>query len=1177
MKREILTFAVMILLVSCVSAISITNLQPSWDASGGGGVFSAYVGPPAYGYVAPGINTNYDGREAGIIKAGLTADPVDGLYWDEGLFGFKPTLTINELAAGTLSYIFINEEGTNPVWMTIEIDTGTEGDRDDNTAYQFVPTSNPISWHTTNAAAGMWQKWNDDMGDVTGNPLISLSQVATENDGLDVVRVYLRLGMGDSYHGTGSGTIAWVDKVTIGSIVYDFIVPTEVYVDDDDSTCGGNAPCFDNFLDAINVVAEGGTINVGAGTYNENIVINKQLILTGAGSTQSIISVSDGIAIDITANMVTVEGLEIKHTVVNDLNDMGIRLSQSDSSTIQNNKIDSNSLGLQLLDSGSNDILNNVFDSNAVGVYLEGTTDGLGHSDVGSNGPFYSLSLNNNIEGNTITNSNSLGGQGGDGIYLDAACEGNTITENTVTYSDAHGYYAWKASDNTITNNIFSNNNYGLHLMGSSDNVVNGNTITSNTEDGLLLRSGALSTTSNMITDNIIFQNKVGINLIDDYSTNNYTGVVTGNIIKRNNISENINEGMRVSDMLPTLSIDARENYWGDCTGPDFEPYNNGIGDSIVNTTAGKVLFDPWMGVCIKNKVGGYCAYVLNDIILSANVTSLMDIENVWFSYTIDGITYTNRTPKVSESNYSVKIFSSQLVGDSGVTWNVYANDSLGRIYSNGEQTFHVANLTSLGVNPLLANGNNGWWITEPAFSFTKDSAGINTFYRWGDTFFTYMNVPFGLANIPNAGNDNVGTIELRWLTSFVCGNETEQSRTFKIDLVNPLIKDLQPANGTTVVGDLKPEISATLTDLYGTNSGINESSIIMEVNGDPVTQYATIAHVNNITSNISFVPTSNLHEGSNGVYISVKDNAGRVSEKTWNFTINSTISIFEMTIYSPQSGIFASRRTPFNISLDGEASRIEYISYNERMPRWRSLCTDCEDYGYFGRQRMKLLNEGENLIGIRATDFVGRTTEQNFSLFIDTRKPVIQKTEPKRNHVTNGSDFYIKYTEENLKEVLLSGNKTLNLTNQCDESGKNIICNIQSDLSSFDGREITYWFDIKDVANNTDSSRPISVLVDTTSPTLTVNSPVENLTGPTVYGKRIPFNIVVSEDVTLSLLDNSSERARWQRLCSNCDSYGLDRLKTKYFTEGNHNLTIKATDKAGNSDSQEIIFEVVL
>ena len=204
------------------TVVLVARLVSDWDT----GVFSAYVAPPDYYYVSPGTTAVYDGREAGIIKAGLTPKP-DGHYDDEGLFGFRPTYTINAFAAGTVTYDVETQYGENPVWMTIEIDTGVVGDRADNTTYQFVPVTNPAGWHTVDAAAGLWQKWNNNDGDVTGNPLISLSDVAAAHSGLNVVRAYLRLGMGDSYHGSGGlGTIAWVDKATLGGVTYDFVVNT---------------------------------------------------------------------------------------------------------------------------------------------------------------------------------------------------------------------------------------------------------------------------------------------------------------------------------------------------------------------------------------------------------------------------------------------------------------------------------------------------------------------------------------------------------------------------------------------------------------------------------------------------------------------------------------------------------------------------------------------------------------------------------------------------------------------------------------------------------------------------------------------------------------------------------------------------------------------------------------
>ncbi len=70
--------------------VTVAVLHPSYSTPGGGGVFSAYVGPPDYGYVSPGSTAVYDGREAGIIKAGLNIH-TDGHYRDQGLFFHRRT------------------------------------------------------------------------------------------------------------------------------------------------------------------------------------------------------------------------------------------------------------------------------------------------------------------------------------------------------------------------------------------------------------------------------------------------------------------------------------------------------------------------------------------------------------------------------------------------------------------------------------------------------------------------------------------------------------------------------------------------------------------------------------------------------------------------------------------------------------------------------------------------------------------------------------------------------------------------------------------------------------------------------------------------------------------------------------------------------------------------------
>src|SRR5574340_305153 len=277
------------------TVVYVDNLDPSWDAPGGGSVFSAYVGPAAYAFVSPGSTALFNGREAGIIKAGLTVDPISGLYEDEGLFGFIPDMTIEALAAGPLNYDVINETGANPVWMTIEIDTGTLDDRTDNTTYQFVPTTNPAEWHTVDGTTGQWQKWNNNNGDTTGNPLISLSAVAAAHPGLNVVRAYLRLGIGDSYHGTGSGTIGWVDKVVIGSVTYDFVLARYWYVSPTGSDTN-EGTLVSPFLTVEKAIASAsdGTIHVATRTYG----ISGGFTITNPGM---IISLADGVVIQNTS------------------------------------------------------------------------------------------------------------------------------------------------------------------------------------------------------------------------------------------------------------------------------------------------------------------------------------------------------------------------------------------------------------------------------------------------------------------------------------------------------------------------------------------------------------------------------------------------------------------------------------------------------------------------------------------------------------------------------------------------------------------------------------------------------------------------------------------------------------------------------------------------------------
>lgn len=229
-KRSVLILLVLVILAIMLVAapvsadpatVKVPTLQPSWFW----GVYSAYYGPPDYLPMSPGDTRVYLGREAGVIKAGLVADPDDN-YWDQGLFGFRPVVDIDGLATRPLTYDVVNECGTRPVWMTIELDTGELGTRTDNVVFQFVPPSyaDAEDYYTVEAGAGKWLQWNNNYGDTTGSSPMTLKDIASDYPGLPVVTACLRLGMGSSYHDKENGTVAWVDRAVIGGVTYDFVV-----------------------------------------------------------------------------------------------------------------------------------------------------------------------------------------------------------------------------------------------------------------------------------------------------------------------------------------------------------------------------------------------------------------------------------------------------------------------------------------------------------------------------------------------------------------------------------------------------------------------------------------------------------------------------------------------------------------------------------------------------------------------------------------------------------------------------------------------------------------------------------------------------------------------------------------------------------------------------------------
>lgn len=903
--------------------------------------------------------------------------------------------------------------------------------------------------------------------------------------------------------------------------------------------------------DAVDNSSNGDIILVDDGSYNETLTIDKNNLNISSvnGASSTIINPTDTSAggIWIKGNGNIINGFTIRDFLDSSYENKIIRID-GNNSIVKNNIIQGNlnqapsdQTEYGILIYGKENLIqeNEVYDIGYIGVNVVGQP----HSDASDN----------------IIRDNNIHDIGIYGIGIDRSHD-NEITQNEISnlvggtlwgdYYDpliwVWGIIVWgeNSSGTEIYNQNLNSLPNGIALSAAKNIEIRDSEIKDNDNIGIRLAKSSWlvgKVEYNLITNNLIINNSFGIFVGDGdltkigYNDINYN-LILGNIIGLNSSADE--------------ETNATFNNWGDCSGP------SGIGSGTGDSIYGNASYFPWLGACIYNKTREpSCVLETDNVTLSANVSSLVCVDNVRFGININGI-WNNYSYTSQQGDIYSFILSSLLVGGENVSWTVYADDCYNHTTSNGIHDFYVNRKTNLSINPSSPDGANSWYISEPIFTLTNNDASF-IWYQWDSVDIFNYTSPFNLDNIPNSPpKESAGILELNYWSD-IC-NESIQTEILQIDLVSPQITDLTPLG--TIYNNLMPTISAYLEEIYQSNSGINKPSVVMQVDGADVN--ASVNDADSLDAIVSFVPSSDLAPGLHNVSVYVEDNAGRNNQTFWEFYINIT-PIFDFNVFSPNDSLYGERKINFNMSASEELDEISYIDLNENNPKWKKLCSDCDEYGN-KKKKTKTFNDGKHNITIKAIDKFGQEKEVNIEFEVDSREPKISKTEPRKNQVTNGSSFYIKYTEANLNQVSVSFNPTIILAD-CNESGINKECFIDLNLTDYDGSYIDYWFSISDFVREINSSI-IRVLVDTSSPVLSVNLPL-NVT----YGRLVPFDLEVSEDVKLEYYDNLDANPRWRTLCTRCDEYN----KNKAFSRGNHDILIRALDDAGNSDVDGIGFFV--
>ena len=459
---------------------------------------------------------------------------------------------------------------------------------------------------------------------------------------------------------------------------------------------------------AVDAAGPGDTIEVSAGVYYENVLVEKSLTFSGENKYNTIVDGNGtGHVFWLMSSNVTISGFTVRngdycaieadmsdgHFITDNIfsnNPYGIYLYQTNSgSTVLGNTFYDNSMfGIKLAYSSYNNISNNYISHSTYGIKLDDTSDYNSIADntilETSNGIDVGYSSNNNIDQNEVSSKiigiyslysdyinirNNTLSECAYGIRL-FGTSNNTVLGNTMSQKNGYGIYLAYASSNTVDSNLASNNYWGIATYDSDSNTIIQNTFSYNTH-GIYL---TFSSTGNTIALNNIIKNEM---------QRHQDSTSGGNIWYKKISGKNYG------------------NYWSDYEGQDTN--GDGVGDIPTPHQAVDYypLMQPWstvhdvatLSVAPSNNIV-HQGEVVNITVVVRNEGTVSETFNVtakYFNRIIGTKTVTNLTRYASTIlvfswntagvptgfNYEIRAEASTVAGETDIADNIFVDGTI--------------------------------------------------------------------------------------------------------------------------------------------------------------------------------------------------------------------------------------------------------------------------------------------------------------------------------------------------------------------------------------------------------------------------------------------------------------------------------------------------------------------
>ena len=401
-------------------------------------------------------------------------------------------------------------------------------------------------------------------------------------------------------------------------------------------------------------------------------------------------------------------------------NDFGIELGNSSSNIIKGNTCSNNLCGIVLIEkTNNNTITDNNISNNYGGIEFNGhfgscNDNIIKGNNISSNyecGIYSYYSNENNITGNNISNNFN-----GIKVY---ESNSNIITNNNIIGNGDHSCWTYsggillnRSYGNTIIdNNISYNAFYGIALASSNYNIITGNEIKQNgciippSGDGIYLDKSD----NNTLIDNIISNNFYGIRLSSSSSTITDNSFFNDGLLVHDSYNNNVENNMvnekplvYFEDVFDEIITDAGQVILVNCNNITLENLdlsNASVGIELWRTHNSSIKNNN----CLNNMYGIFICES-NSNIIKNNTLGLFTLNGIYLGSSNGNNIIGNN---ISNNRYGIRLSESS---SNIITYNNISNNGDG-IYvyeSSGNNIIHHNNFID-NTDNAYDEANNIW------------------------------------------------------------------------------------------------------------------------------------------------------------------------------------------------------------------------------------------------------------------------------------------------------------------------------------------------------------------------------------------------------------------------------------------------------------------------------------